>query len=180
MKVVSSVPSVLSRARKSHWVVLVAPLGWSVTNWPPRMICWFGRIAIAITLPLASGSNPESREPSALRRATQLRVVAVAAPLGCSVENPPPTTIWPFAWTASESTVRFAFGSKPVSSEPSALNRAMWLRVVAAAAPPGCTEENSPPMMIWPLACTAIAYTAPFGWGLKVVSRLPSAFSRAA
>ncbi len=63
MKVVSSVPSVLSRARKSHWVELPAPLGWSVTNWPPMMICWFGRIAIAITLPLGSGSKPVSSEP---------------------------------------------------------------------------------------------------------------------
>src|SRR5271166_5038752 len=52
-------------------------------------------------------------------------------PPGRNVENPPPTTIWPLAWIASESTVLSAFGSKLVSREPSTLNLAMWLRVEA-------------------------------------------------
>ena len=78
----------------------------------------------------------------------RLREVAVTAPLGWRVVKVPPISTLPSACTATLWTVPFALGLKPVSSEPSALSRAMNLGVVKA-----------PPISTLPSACTARLYT---------------------
>ena len=97
-----------------------------------------------------------------------LRVV-VPVPPPPSVVKSPPTRIFPSACTARARTLPFAPGLKLVSSEPSALSRPMWLRVVVPVPPPPSVVK-SPPTRIFPSACTATAQTPSFAPGLKLVS----------
>ena len=101
---------------------------------------------------------------------------------GCppSVVNQPPSRIFPSACTARELTqgdspsgrLHPAPGLKLLSRLPSALSRAMFVRVC----PPSVVKL--PPTRILPSACTAREQTPALAPGLKLVSRLPSALSR--
>ena len=112
-----------------------------------------------------------------------MRDVAAAAPLGCSFVKPPPTMIFPSPCSASARTVRSTFGLKAASREPSALNRARRLRVVAVDAPVGCAVVNVPPTTTlpspWMTKASTPGASTPPRFGLKPASTLPSAFSRA-
>ena len=110
------------------------------------------------------------------------RVVAVAAPLGCSRKKAPPISTLPSACTAKLNTPPgppLALGSKPMSREPSAWSRAMRLRVVAVAAPLGWRVVKVPPSSTLPSGCTAMLKTLLLALGLKSMSSVPSALSRA-
>jgi hypothetical protein len=67
-----------------------------------------------------------------------------------------------------------ARGLKLASREPSAFRRAKWRRLTPL------NLSNPPPITILPADCAAMNCTAPFGPSpmLKLVSRVPSAFSR--
>ena len=171
-------------------VAVAAPLGWSVVNGPPSSTLPSACKARLETVLFALGSKPVSSVPSALSRAMRVRVVAVAAPLGWRVVKPPPISTLPSACTIILETPPFALGSKPMSSVPSALSRAMRLRVVAVAAPLGWRVVKLPPISTLPSACTAKPTTAvvttpllltgpPPARGSKPMSSVPSALSRA-
>ena len=101
------------------------------------------------------------------------------------LRNTPSTTvkspairIWPFSSMAIERTVPLAPepGSKPESTVPSSLSRAMKLRATPL------TRVKPPPMSTRPSFCTATAYTplaTPTAAPTKFVSGVPSTFSRA-
>jgi hypothetical protein len=93
-----------------------------------------------------------SSVPFGFSRAIRLRVMG-APPLGESVVKPPPTRILPSACTAIARTAPFAFGSNPVSSVPSALRRAIRLRVTEAP-PLGERVIKLPPIRIFPSGWT--------------------------
>ena len=90
--------------------------------------------------------NEGSRVPFELSRPRKSHWVEAVAPLGSKLVNWPPTRICPFGSRVIASTLPFASGSKPASSDPSELTRAMQLRVVAAAAPLGLRIEKPPPI----------------------------------
>ena len=73
----------------------------------------------------------------------------------------------------SKDRVLLALGSKESAKPVMASSRAMRLR--------GCPPmlKKLPPTRILPSACTAIALTKLFAFGLKAVSSVPSGFSRA-
>ena len=73
---------------------------------------------------------------------------------------------------SSALTLLLALGLKAVSSEPSALIRAMYWRLT----PP--TLRKAPPITILPSDCRAIALIVLSTTGLKLASSDPSAFSR--
>ena len=104
-------------------------------------------------MPFAPGLKVVSSEPSALSRPMRLRVV-VPVPPPPSVVKSPPTRILPSDCTAKALTRPFAPGLKVVSSEPSALSRPMWLRVVVPVPPPPSVVKT-PPTRIFPSGCTA-------------------------
>ena len=74
--------------------------------------------------------------------------------------------IVPSGCTATTLTVLSASGLKVISTVPSALIRAMRLRVVAIVAPLGCSEVKTPPMSALPSGCTEMENGAALGFGL--------------
>jgi hypothetical protein len=152
-KPVSSVPSAFTRAMRLRVVALAAPFGWSVAKLPTSRIFPSACTAMQARLPLTLGSKPVSSVPSAFTRAMRLRVVGLAAPFGWSVVSKPPNRILPSVCTATAFTPESALGSKPISSVPSALSRAILLRATPS------TDVNLPTRIIFPSGCTAVAST---------------------
>src|SRR5437667_95094 len=78
----------------------------------------------------------------------------------------PPAKILPSACTAMAETYPFALAFQELSSVPSELSRAMWLRVTVAP-PFGASAVKSPPIRILPSGCTTTTFTVSFAFGLK-------------
>ena len=114
-----------------------------------------------------------SSVPSALTRAMRLRVVGEAAPFGWRVVNWPPSSTLPSACTATVLTMLPAFGSKPMSSVPLMLSRAMLWRAIPS------TEVKLPAIIIFPSACTAVANTLLPTTAALSESSVPGACARA-
>jgi hypothetical protein len=93
-KVVSSVPSALSRSRFSRCVAEVVRAGVTELNVPPTRILPSGWSSTTPTWPSMLGLNSESIVPLGLRRAMWFRV---SPPI---VVKAPPTMTLPSAWRA--------------------------------------------------------------------------------
>ena len=126
--------------------------------------------------PLAPGSKLMSTVPSGFSRAMQLRET-VPEPPPPQVVKFPPTKILPSGCSAIAEILSFAPGLKAMSSVPSGFSRAMRLRTNVPVPPPPRVVKL-PPTNIFPSACSARQVISALAPGLKLVSRVPSGFTR--
>lgn len=141
---------------------------------PPTRMAPSDCTAIAFTSASGAGAKLVSSVPSVLSRAMRLWVTRF------TVAKPPPMRILPSASNAIAAAAAGISGWVPlsVSTDPSTFRRARRVRLKVPLL--ALMLVKVPLIQILPSGCTATAVTPPTGvTAEKVVSTVPSAFSRA-